>query len=808
MNKKLPFITGFDRISLDNLALVGGKNASLGEMIQSLPQSDISVPEGFAITTAAFQYFLDRNDLRQKIADILSELDKSDIDAFKASGEHIRQAILSAFLPEEIAREIEEAYNALIAISGNAAVAVRSSATAEDLPGLSFAGQHDSFLFIENVDQLLSACKRCYASLYTDRALSYRIDQGVDHLSVALSIGVQRMVQADNACSGVMFTLDPESGSRQSVLVSGVYGIGETIVQGQVEPDEFYVHKATFAEGFESVHRHKLGKKHLKMIRNADTSSASTETVPVPLEDQQAFCLRDADIIELARAAMAIEKHYSKRYGQYTPMDIEWAQDDRNKRLYILQARPETVHALDDQSRIINYRLDGTGDLLAIGRAVGRKIASGIAQHVSDQEKLGDFRAGDILVTATTSPDWEPIMKKAAAIITDHGGRTCHSAIVARELGIPAVVGTGNATQIVRNGTMATVSCAEGETGKVYEGDIPYQVTRTDIGELPRPTTKIMLNMADPDQAFQKGLLPGDGVGLARIEFIIANIIGAHPMALLHPDRVNDQSVRSALQTLTGHHRSGTDYFVQQLAEGIATIAAGFHPRPVIVRASDFKSNEYRALLGGKDFETHEENPMIGFRGAARYIHPDYAEAFSLECAALKHARDTMGFRNIKLMIPFCRTLQEAESVLEALADNGLIRGEQGLEIYMMCEIPGNVLSIDAFARHFDGFSIGSNDLTQLVLGIDRDSSRLASTFTEHDPAVLKAITMAVEGAHRNSLPVGLCGQAPSDYPDFARFLVELGIDTISVTPDSFLETLKVAHEAESAINLEPRAKA
>lgn len=791
MPSSRPLIVPFSNLSLDDLALVGGKNASLGELARSLPESGPGVPDGFAVTTAAFKRLMDEAGLRARVLELLDGLDKRDPEAFAARGHALRQAVLDTPLPDELADAIRKAYRAL---GKDVPVAVRSSATAEDLPGLSFAGQHESFLHVRGEDALLDACQRCFASLYTDRALSYRIDRQVDHASVALSIGVQRMVMSDDAVSGVMFTLDTETGSRQSVLVNAVYGNGEAIVQGVTEPDEYSVHKATYAEGFRAVHRHKVGRKHVRTVAG-ERGEARTEAVPEAL--RQRYCLNDEEVLELAGAAMAIEAHYSAFYGQDTPMDIEWAKDAGDGKLYILQARPETVQALAKAGEYTVYKLEGSGPTLTSGIAIGKKIGAGTARLVRDRTHLGAFEDGDILVTETTSPDWEPLMKRASALVTDHGGRTCHSAIVARELGLPAVVGTGDGTSAIKDGEPVTVNCADGETGKVLAGIIPVKVTKTDTSTLERPRTKVMLNVADPGQAFQLGMLPSDGVGLARIEFIITHAIGVHPMALLHPDKVEDSAVRTHLQELSKGFASGQEFFVQKLAEGVATIAAAFHPRPVIVRLSDFKSNEYAALLGGGAFEPAEENPMIGFRGAVRYTHPDYAEAFKLECAALKLARETMGFSNIKIMVPFCRTVEEADRVLDAMAQNGIKRGKNGLEVYVMCEIPSNVLSVDLFARRFDGFSIGSNDLTQLVLGTDRDSDRISGSFDERNPAVLKAITMAVEGAHLAGTPIGICGQAPSDYPDFTRFLVEKGVDSISVTSDSLLEMLGVARQAE-----------
>ncbi|MCJ9428838.1 phosphoenolpyruvate synthase [Kordiimonas marina] len=799
MNRQAALTLSFDSMSLDDLALVGGKNASLGELTRSLPKDGIGVPPGFAVTTEAFRLFLDQDGLREKVTGLLEGLDKSDMRAFQATGQKIRDAVLATNIPEGVADAIRKAYRDLSEKVGRpVSVAVRSSATAEDLPGLSFAGQHDSYLFIEGEEALLDATRRCFASLYNDRAISYRIDQKVDHMAVAISVGVQMMVHSDTASAGVIFTLDPETGSRQSVLISAVYGTGEGIVQGIVEPDEYYVHKATFNAGYRTVYRHKRGAKLTKLIGGGDDPAAAPKEIPVPTEDQSHYCLSDDEIMSLADAALAIESHYSSHYGHETPMDIEWGKDGVTGTLYILQARPETVESLVNPNEVTRFTLKGTGPVITSGRAVGKKIASGTARRVLSKDEIGDFQTGDILIAKTTSPDWEPIMKRAAAIVTDHGGRTCHSAIVSRELGIPAVVGTGNAMAVIKDGMEVTVNCAHGETGEVLDGLVPFSVQKTDIGKLKRPQTEIMVNIADPEQGFQMGMLPSDGVGLARIEFIITHAVGVHPMALLHPDKVTDVDARKNIEALTRDFPDGGAFFVNALAEGVAAIAASFHPRQVIVRMSDFKTNEYAALLGGADFERAEDNPMIGFRGAARYIHPDYAEAFALECAAIKRVREDMGLTNVKVMIPFCRSIHEAESVLRAMESRGLKRGENGLQVYIMCEIPSNVLSIDEFAKRFDGFSIGSNDLTQLVLGVDRDSAKLADTFNERDPAVKKAISMAIEGAHRGGRHIGICGQAPSDYPDFTRFLVEAGIDSISVTSDSFFEMFDIAARAEA----------
>ncbi|NNL68296.1 MAG: phosphoenolpyruvate synthase, partial [Myxococcales bacterium] len=630
--------------------------------------------------------------------------------------------------------------------------------------------------------------------------IHYRIDQGFDHFETGLSVGVMRMVRSDLAASGVIFTLDTESGFRDVVLVTGAYGLGENVVQGTVGPDEFTVWKPGLAAGNRTVLRRKLGAKELRMVYAEGGERDTTRNLPTPPAERERFCLSDDEVLTLAEQAIAVERHYSKRAGTPRPMDLEWAKDGRDGQLYILQARPETVISQKSSVMLEEYALAGSGPLLVRGRAVGMQVASGCARVVADVSELSHFQPGEILVADATSPDWEPVLESAAGIVTNRGGRTCHAAIVARELGIPAVVGAEGATERIAEGAVVTVSCAEGETGHVYEGALPFSVERTDLGELPRPATNVMVNLANPDLAFRTRLLPNDGVGLARMEFIINQAIGIHPMALAHPDRVSDLGARAEIARRTRGHARGEDFFVERLSEGIGTIGAAFHPKPVIVRLSDFKTNEYAALLGGHDFEPHEENPMLGFRGAARYAHPDYADGFALECAALRRVREEMGLRNVKVMVPFCRRVDEAVRVLDALAENELARGENDLEVYVMCEIPNNVIALDAFAEHFDGFSIGSNDLTQLTLGVDRDSELVAFEFDERDPGVLEMIRLAIEGCRRNGRHSGICGQAPSDYPEIAEFLVEAGIDSISLNPDSVLRTTRHILEVEARL--------
>jgi pyruvate,water dikinase len=787
-------IRWFRELSLADLPLVGGKNASLGEMFQRLAPLGVRIPDGFAVTAEAYRDALDEADAWGPLHRALDGLDKRDTAALSRAGARAREIVYGARMPTHVETSIRQAWRDLKAQLGDElSVAVRSSATAEDLPDASFAGQHDTYLNIRGEEQLLDAVKRCQASLFTDRAISYRIDKGFDHFKVFLSVAVMQMVRSDQAASGVMFTVDTESGHPDVVFVTGAWGLGENVVQGAVDPDEFYVHKPTYRAGFRSVLRRTLGDKQIRMVYAEGRTREPVVNRPTPKADRARFCLSDADVLELAGAAIRIEDHYGR------PMDIEWAKDGPDGALYIVQARPETSVSQRRANQIEEFVLDGRGEAVARGRAVGARIASGAVRRVTDGRHLGAFRPGEVLVADTTTPDWEPVMKTAAAIVTNRGGRTCHAAIVARELGIPAVVGTEHGTEVLADGTVVTVSCAEGAVGKVYPGALAFHRDVSDLGDLPKTRTEIMVNLGNPDLAFQTSLLPCDGVGLARMEFIVNEHIKAHPMAMLHPERIADAAERARVTALWAGHPDGASYFVERLAEGVGTIAAAFWPRPVIVRLSDFKSNEYAALLGGRDFEPHEENPMIGFRGAARYVHPAYAEGFALECRALARVRDTMGLTNLKVMVPFCRRLDEARRVLAAMAANGLARGANGLEVYVMCEIPNNVLLIDEFAELFDGFSIGSNDLTQLTLGVDRDSEIVAASFDERDPGMRKMLKLAVEGAKRNGRHVGICGQAPSDHPEIAQYLVALGIDSLSLTPDAVLRTLRAVAALEAA---------
>ena len=794
MRQKATYIRWFDEITIDDVPLVGGKNASLGEMYRELTPKGVRITNGFAITAAAYRYLVESGGILQEMRTILAGIDKENLEDLARRGHRLRELIYQVPLPHDLTEEITAAYGALCREYGeNADVAVRSSATAEDLPTASFAGQQETYLNIRGAAQLLDACRRCFASLFTDRAISYRIDQRFDHFKVALSIGVMKMIRSDMASSGVMFTLDTETGFRDVVLISAAYGLGENVVQGAVNPDDYYVFKPTLRTGYRPVIRKKLGEKGIKMIYGSGNSKVLTRNVEVPDAERRLFCLADDEILELARYAVAIEDHYSRRAGHDQPMDMEWAKDGVTGGLFIVQARPETVQSQRALDSIEIHHLEGKGSVLASGVSVGDRIAAGRAHVIKDVHQIAEFRPGEVLVTDTTTPDWEPVMKTAAAIVTNRGGRTCHAAIVSRELGIPSIVGTNDATERIANGKEVTVCCAEGDMGRVYEGVLPFRVETLKLTDLQRPRTKIMMNLGNPEEAFTLCRLPNDGVGLARMEFIINNYIKVHPMALVHPDLVADEAERKEIERLTLGYRDMESYFVAQLAEGIATIAAAFYPKPVVVRLSDFKSNEYSRLLGGKAFEPEEENPMIGFRGASRYYDDRYREGFALECRALKRVREEMGLDNVVPMVPFCRTVGEGERVIAEMALNGLKRGENGLRIYVMCEIPNNVILIDEFSELFDGFSIGSNDLTQLTLGVDRDSALVARIFDERDPGVMRLIEQVIEGARRNRCHSGICGQAPSDYPEFAEFLVARGIDSISLNPDSILKiTLRV----------------
>jgi pyruvate,water dikinase len=788
------FIRWFSEIRLGDVPLVGGKNASLGEMYRSLSHSGVRVPNGFAVTADGYRHFMHATGLASTVDTLLSGLDPGNLAILAERGLAIRQAITGARLPEDLRVAIADAYDRL-SDGAPADVAVRSSATAEDLPDASFAGQQETYLNVRGHTALLEACRRAFASLFTDRAISYRGDKGFDQVPIALSIGVQRMVRADLATSGVMFTLDTETGFRDVVLINASYGLGEPIVQGSVTPDEYYVFKPTLKRGFRPILQKTLGTKEFKLVYD-EGGSRAVKTVPVPAGDRARSALDDDEILTLARWGCAIEDHYGRVRGRATPMDIEWAKDGRTGELFVVQARPETVHARADAHILEQYRMRERGRVLVTGRSIGSKIATGTVRVIPTAADLRLFQPGEVLVTDKTDPDWEPIMKKAAAIVTNRGGRTCHAAIVSRELGVPAIVGTERGTDALATGQVVTVSCAEGDTGFVYEGARPFDVERNDVSGIARPATKIMMNVGNPDEAFALSFIPNDGVGLARLEFIINNAIRVHPMALVRYAQLGGQA-RVEVDRLTTGYTDKPAFFVDRLAEGVATLAAAFYPKDVIVRLSDFKTNEYARLAGGAGFEPHEENPMIGFRGASRYYDDRYRDGFALECRAMKRVREQMGLTNVKIMVPFCRTLDEARRVVEELDRNGLRRHDTGLELYMMVEIPSNVILLSDFAEYFDGFSIGSNDLTQLTLGVDRDSEIVAHVFDERDKAVRTSIAQAIAQARRLGRKIGLCGQAPSDYPEFAGFLVECGIDSMSLNPDAVLPTTRLVLDIE-----------
>jgi len=799
------FTRRFAEVSMGDVPLVGGKNASLGEMFRALNAKGIRVPDGFAVTAEAYRHFLRANGLDRALAELVGKLDIRDLDSLRQCGHQIRQLILQAEFPPEIAAEIVAAYADLEAGAKLPAgvrldVAVRSSATAEDLPDASFAGQQETYLNVQGPTALLDTCRRCFASLFTDRAISYRVDKGFDHLKIALSVGVQRMVRSDLASSGVMFSIDTETGFSDAVLINAAYGLGENVVQGSVNPDEFCVFKPTLKQGFRPIIKRSLGSKEFKLIYDVG-GSRMVRNVPVPAGDRGRFALTDDEVLALARWAVQIEEHYSQLRGAACPMDMEWAKDGQTGEFFIVQARPETVQSQRHAQMLETYRLKETARVLATGRSVGSQIAVGPVRKVDSIRQLQVFQQGEVLVTDKTDPDWEPIMKRAAAIVTNRGGRTCHAAIVSRELGIPAVVGTEHGTEALQDGQMVTVSCAEGDTGLVYEGALAFDVDRVDLSSMGRPRTRIMVNVGNPDEALGLSFLPNDGVGLARMEFIINNHIQIHPMALVRYDRLEDAALRQEIDRRTAGYADKPRFFIDRLAEGVAMIAAAFYPRDVIVRMSDFKTNEYAHLVGGQGFEPGEENPMIGFRGASRYYDPRYRDGFALECQAMRKVREEMGFTNVKLMVPFCRTVEEGRRVIAEMAKHGLKQRANGLEIYVMCEIPSNVISAQAFAEVFDGFSIGSNDLTQLILGVDRDSSTVAHLFDERNPAVMDAIASAIQTVKAAGKKIGICGQAPSDYPEFAEFLIRQGIDSISLNPDAVVRTTQrvLATERELA---------
>ncbi len=797
--KTTQFVRRFDQLGIEDIPMVGGKNASLGEMIRQLKTKGILVPDGFATTSSAYRHYLEVTGLNEKIRKLLNGLNVDNVHDLQRRGMAVRNAILDTPLPLGIVFAIRDAYLGLCANQKNLAVAVRSSATAEDLPDASFAGQQETFLNIAGESLLINACHKCFASLFTDRAIAYREHKGFDHFDVSISIGVQHMVRSDIGSAGVIFTIDTETGFSDAILINASYGLGENVVKGTINPDEFFVFKPTLAKGFKPIIQKTLGTKEFKLICTAG-GSRSNKNVAVLQRDRESFAINDDDILQLAKWAVEIESHYTQKNGRPTPMDIEWAKDGETGQLYIVQARPETVQSQRDTNRIDRFVLKGSGPKLVAGCAVGQRIGGGVVRVINHVDDLGAFKQGDILVAEKTDPDWEPVMKKAAAIVTDHGGRTCHAAIVARELGVPAIVGTNNATQRLMGGQQVTVSCAEGETGFVYEGNLEFEVEEIELGKMPATRTKLMVNVANPKAVFSLAALPLDGVGLARIEFAISNLVKIHPLALVNYKKLDDE-LKNKIDAISIGFDDKPQYFVDRLAQGVAMIAAAFYPREVIVRMSDFKSNEYKNLVGGAAYEPNEENPMLGFRGASRYYDSKYKAGFELECRAMKKVRDEMGLTNVKLMIPFCRTVKEGRKVIDEMASHGLVRGDNGLEVYIMCEIPSNVILADQFAKIVDGFSIGSNDLTQLTLGIDRDSELVSHIFDERNDAVKAMIVQAIQKSKAAGCQIGICGQAPSDFPEFTRFLVESGIDSISVTPDVAIKTKLTIAEAEAAMD-------
>lgn len=789
MQREQKFILWFNETTIKDVPLVGGKNASLGEMYQNLTKKGVNIPNGFAITAYAYRYLLKKAGIEEEIKSILKGLNIRSMSDLSERGHRVRELIRHAEFPPELEKEIKEAYDKLSKLyNKNVDVAVRSSATAEDLPDASFAGQQETYLNIKGHKSLIDACKKCFASLFTNRAISYREEKGFDHFKVALSIAVQKMVRSDLACSGVMFSIDTESGFKEVVYISGAYGLGENVVQGRVNTDEYYVFKPTLKLGFKPIVGKNLGSKDLKMIYSLE-GNETIKNVSVPVSDQKKFTLSNDEVLILAKWACIIEDHYSKEAGHFKPMDMEWAKDGKTGKLFIVQARPETVQSQKDKNVLKVYNLTKKGKILTQGKAVGDKIGEGRASIIKDVHDISQFKEGDVLITEMTDPDWVPVMKIASAIVTNKGGRTCHAAIVSRELGIPCIVGTNNATEVIKQGSKITVSCSEGEVGRVYESFLPFKINEIDLKSLKLPKTKIMMNLGDPDQAFTLASLPNDGVGLAREEFIINSYIGIHPNALIEYDK-QDNGTKTQIDKITHGYKDKKQFYIDKLAEGVGRIAAAFYPKDVIVRFSDFKSNEYANLIGGLKYEPKEENPMIGFRGASRYYSPMFKEAFILECRAMKKVRDEMGLTNLKLMIPFCRTVDEGKKVVEILEKNGLKRGVNSLQVYVMCEIPSNVILADDFSKIFDGFSIGTNDLTQLTLGLDRDSAIVSHIYDERNQAVKNLVSEVIKKAKKNHRKIGICGDAPSTYPEFAEFLIKEGIDSISLSPDAILKTI------------------
>lgn len=791
MDKKRFFVLPFKDLHIGDVPIVGGKNASLGEMYRELKKKGVKVPNGFAVTALAYMHFINKSGIRDKIKEILSDLNTHDIRNLMIRGRRVRQTILNAEIPKEIEDEIIKNYKRLSKQYGDkyTDVAVRSSATAEDLPDASFAGQQETYLNIRGEKDLLIACKKCFASLFTNRAISYREDKGFSHFDVALSIGIQKMVRSDLSSSGVMFSIDTESGFKDVVFITSIYGLGENIVQGAVNPDEFYVHKPTLKKGYTPIISRTVGDKRIKMIYSSG-KNGPVKNIPVPLKDREKFSINDKEVLQLSKWAVIIENHYGRA------MDIEWAKDGKDNQLYIVQARPETVISQRNPNIYEEYKIEGKGKVIIFGQSVGSKIGSGKVRVIKDVSGIHKFKKGEVLVTGMTDPDWEPIMKIASAIVTNRGGRTCHAAIISREMGIPAIVGTNDATKKLKTGQLVTASCAEGERGFVYSGLMKYKVIQHDLKKIPKTKTKIMMNIGSPNRAFEQSFIPNEGVGLAREEFIINSFIRIHPNALINFKKLKDKKLIEKIEKITVGYKDKKQFFVDKLAEGIGMITAAFYPNDVIVRMSDFKTNEYRNLIGGELYEPIEENPMIGWRGASRYYKEGYKDAFLLECEAMKKVRNKFGLKNMKIMIPFCRTIAEGKKVLKIMAKQGLVRGKDGLEIYVMCEIPSNVILADEFSKIFDGFSIGSNDLTQLTLGLDRDSEIVSDIYDERNEAVKAMIATVIYKAKKNGKKIGICGQAPSDFPDFAQFLVRCGIDSISLNPDTMIKTrIKIAEE-------------
>jgi pyruvate, water dikinase len=804
MDKANMYILWFDQLCNEDVAFVGGKNASLGEMYSNLTPKGIRIPNGFAITAHAYRYFLEKAGIKDQIKHILHDLDTTDMKNLSDRGLKVRETILKAEFPEDLKKAILVSYRDLCGAyhkdRSDVDVAIRSSATAEDLPDASFAGQQETYLNISGDHQVLESVKKCIASLFTNRAISYRVDKKFDHFSIALSVGVQKMVRSDMACSGVMFSIDTESGFKDAVLINGSWGLGENIVQGAVNPDEFYIFKPTLKQGFKPVISKQLGTKELKMVYTHDGSKASTKNIHTPPVDRERFCLTDDEVLTLAKWACAIEDHYSWKAGHFKPMDMEWAKDGQNNELYIVQARPETVISQKNKNVLETYVLKQKGPILVKGKSVGSRIGAGETNVIKNVHDIGQFKKGQVLVTDMTDPDWEPIMKIASAIVTNRGGRTCHAAIISRELGIPCVVGTTEATEKIKSGQHVTVSCAEGDEGIVYDGQLQFNIESLDLGSVKKPKTHIMMNVADPSQAFELSFLPNDGIGLVREEFVLNNTIAVHPLALLGYDNLKDLEAKEKIAQLTKAYPNKRQFYVDKLAQGVGMIAAAFYPKPVIVRLSDFKSNEYANLIGGKEFEPKEDNPMIGWRGAARYYDPKYVKGFEMECEALLKIRNEYGLKNIIIMIPMCRTIEEGNKVLKIMADNGLVRGKDGLQVYCMCEVPSNVILADQFMDIFDGFSIGSNDLTQMTLAVDRDSEIVSHVFNERNDAVKTLVKSVIGVCNHRGKYIGICGDAPSTYPEFTKFLVESGIQCISLTSDTIVKTTLLVYETEKNI--------